>query len=168
MSAKTLSRMALLSSVMLVLSYIERQIPAVSAIPGIRLGLANTVLLYAIYLMRPKAAWALMIIKVGIAGLVYLNGMAMAFSLGGGALSLAVMYLARRVKGISIVGVSILGAVFHIAGQLGAAALIVHVRPDALMAVLPLYMALSAATGLITGIAAKYVNAALEKSGWTK
>lgn len=168
MNVKTLARMALLSSVMLVLSYLERMIPAASAIPGIRLGLANTVLLYAIYLMRPKMAWGLMAIKVLIAGLVYLNGLAMAFSLGGGLLSLTVMFLAKRAKGLSIVGVSILGAVFHIAGQLIAASLVVNIRPEALMATLPLYMALSAVTGLITGIAAKYVNAALEKSGWTK
>jgi heptaprenyl diphosphate synthase len=166
MSVKTLTRMALLSSVMLVLSYIERQIPAVSTVPGIKLGLANTVLLYAIYLMRPKHAWALMIIKVGISGLVYLNGLAMLYSLGGGLLSLVAMYGMKRIPGISIVGVSIVGALMHIAGQMAVAAW--TLQTEALLAILPVYMALSAATGLVTGIAAKYVNAALEKSGWSR
>jgi heptaprenyl diphosphate synthase len=166
MSAKTLARMALLSSVMLVLSYIERQIPAVSTIPGVKLGLANTVLLFAICLMRPKDAWTLMVIKVGIAGLVYLNGLAMLYSLAGGVLSLIAMYGAKRLPGLSIVGVSIIGALMHIAGQLAVAAWTLHTQ--ALLAILPVYMALSAVTGLVTGIAAKYVNAALEKSGWSK
>ncbi len=166
MSAKTLARMALLSSVMLVLSYIERQIPAVSTVPGVKLGLANTVLLFAIYLMRPKDAWVLMIVKVGIAGLVYLNGFAMLYSLAGGILSLVGMYGARRIRGLSIVGVSVVGALLHIAGQLLVAAW--TLQTEALLAVMPLYMALSAVTGLVTGIAAKYVNTALEKSGWSR
>jgi len=151
---------------MLVLSYVERQIPAAAAMPGIRLGLANTALLYAIYLMRPRHAWALMLIKVGISGLVYLNGMAMLYSLGGGALSLLAMYGARRIPGLSIVGVSVAGALMHIAGQMAVAAWMLQTQ--ALMAILPIYMALSAATGLVTGIAAKYVNAAFEKSGWSR
>ena len=166
MSVKTLTRMALLSSVMLVLSYIERMIPAVSTVPGVKLGLANTVLLYAIYLMRPKAAWALMVVKVFISGLVYLNGLAMLYSLAGGVLSLIGMYGAKRVKGLSIAGVSVIGALLHIVGQLGVAAWML--KTQALFALLPLYMGLSAVTGLVTGIAAKYVNAALEKSGWTR
>ena len=166
MSVKTLTRMALLSSVMLVLSYIESQLGAVTAIPGVKLGLANTVLLYAIYLMRPKATWALMVIKVGISALVYLNGLAMLYSFAGGLLSLIVMLAVKRLRGVSIVGVSIAGALAHITGQLAVAAWMV--RTEALLAILPLYMALSAATGLVTGIAAKYVNAALEKSGWSQ
>jgi len=166
MSVKSLTRMALLSSVMLVLSYIESQLGAVNALPGVKLGLANTVLLYAIYLMRPKAAWTLMVIKVGISALVYLNGLAMLYSFAGSLLSLIIMYAMKRVSGISIVGVSIAGALAHIMGQLAVAAWMV--RTEALLAILPLYMALSAATGLVTGIAAKYVNAALMKSGWSQ
>jgi heptaprenyl diphosphate synthase len=166
MSVKTLTRMALLSSVMLVLSYIERQIPAVSTIPGVKLGLANTVLLFAIFLMRPKHAWTLMVIKVGIAGLVYLNGLAMLYSLAGGTLSLVAMYGARKIPGLSIVGVSITGALAHIVGQLAVAAW--SLQTQALLVALPVYMGFSAVTGLVTGIAAKYVNAALEKSGWSR
>lgn len=166
MNVKTLTRMALLSSVMLVLSYVESQLGAVSVIPGVRLGLANTVLLYAIYLMRPKAAWTLMVVKVGISALVYMNGLAMLYSFAGSLMSLIVMYAMKRLPGISIVGVSMAGALAHITGQLAVAAWMV--RTEALMAILPLYLALSAATGLVTGIAAKYVNAALEKSGWSQ
>lgn len=166
MNVKTLTRMALLSSVMLVLSYVESQLGAVSVIPGVRLGLANTVLLYAIYLMRPKAAWTLMVVKVGISALVYMNGLAMLYSFAGSLMSLIVMYAMKRLPGISIVGVSMAGALAHITGQLAVAAWMV--RTEALMAILPLYLALSAGTGLVTGIAAKYVNAALEKSGWSQ
>ena len=166
MSVKTLTRMALLTSVMLVLSYVESQLGAINTIPGVKLGLANTVLLYAIYLMRPKSAWALMVVKVGISALVYMNGLAMLYSFAGGLLSLVVMYAVKRLNGVSIVGVSIAGALAHITGQLAVAAWMV--RTEALMAILPLYMALSAVTGLVTGIAAKYVNAALEKSGWSQ
>lgn len=166
MNVRALTRLALLSSVMLVLSFVESQLGAVAVLPGVRLGLANTVLLYAVYLMRPKAAWTLMIVKVGISALMYLNGPAMLYSFAGGLLSLMAMYAMKRLPGLSIVGVSIAGALAHITGQLAVAAWMV--RTEALMAILPLYMALSAATGLVTGIAAKYVNAALEKSGWSQ
>lgn len=166
MSTRTIARMALLSAVMLVLSYVERLIPSVTQIVNIKLGLANTVLLYAIFLMRPKDAWTLMVVKVFIAGLVYMNGLAMLYSLAGGTLSLIVMYLARRIPGLSIVGVSILGALAHNAGQLAVAAL--TLKTGAMLVLLPILMALGVATGAVTGIAAKYVNAALEKSGWSR
>lgn len=166
MSAKILARMALLSAVMLVLSYVERLIPPIQGLTNIKLGLANTVLLYAIYLMRPRHAWALMAVKVFIAGLVYMNPTAMLYSLAGGALSLAAMYGAKRVPGLSIVGVSILGALSHIAGQLGVAAWMVETR--GILVMLPWLMVLGAVTGFATGVAAKYVNAALEKSGGSR
>jgi heptaprenyl diphosphate synthase len=166
MSAKTIARMALLSSIMLVLSYVERQIPGVFGALGIKLGLANTVLLYAIFLMPPASAWVLMLVKVGIAGLIYLNGLAMLFSLAGGTLSLLVMFLARRLPGVSIVGVSIAGALAHNIGQMAVAAL--TVGTGALVAILPWLIGVGTLMGFVTGVIARYVNQALEKAGYNR
>ena len=70
MGAGTIARLGLLTAVALVLGYVEHLIP-VTAIPGIKLGLANTVLLYALYRRDVPSASLLMILKVGLGGLFY-------------------------------------------------------------------------------------------------
>ena len=90
----------LLLATMLVLGYVESLIPAVSGVPGIKLGLANTVLLYAVYLMDWPSCILLMLTKVVLSGLIFGSLSAIWFSLAGGALSLAVMLAVRKNPGI--------------------------------------------------------------------
>ncbi|MEG1858493.1 MAG: Gx transporter family protein [Pseudoflavonifractor sp.] len=165
MTTKQITRLALLTAVAVVLGYIERLIPMPGGIPGIKLGLANTVLLYAIYLLDTKSAVILMLLKVGLTGLMYGGVSAMLFSLGGGVLSLAMMLLVKTVSGskISIVGVSVVGAVFHNVGQVAVAAIMVSTA--ALMAYVPFLLVAAVITGVLTGIAAKYAIHGLEAAG---
>ena len=93
----------LLTALTLVLGLMDRAIP-VSAIfsgvmPGIKLGLANTVLLYAVYIFGWKGAVLLMLAKVGLSGFLFGSLTAILYSLSGGVLSLAVMLLVRRRPG---------------------------------------------------------------------
>lgn len=121
-NVRWLTRMALLTAVAVVLGYIEHLIPMPGGHPrGIKLGLANTVLLYSIYLLDAKSAFLLMILKVGLSGLWYGGVSAMMFSFGGGLCSLVMMLLVKKLggEGVSILGVSVVGAVFHNAGQTG-------------------------------------------------
>lgn len=157
-----ITRMALLTAVAVVLGYVEYLLPA-TGIPGIKLGLANTVLLYAIYLMDYRRAVLLMLLKVGLSGLLFGGVSAMMYSLAGGVVSLAAMLLVKRIKGVSVVGVSVAGAFMHNAGQIALACFIVESR--ALIGYLPVLFVSAAVTGTLTGFAAKYTISALTKKG---
>ena len=97
---KEIARFGLLTALALVLGLLDRAVP-VSAllggfVPGIKLGLANTVLLYAVYLMDWKSCVLLMLTKVVLSGFLFGSLTAILYSLSGGVLSLAVMLLVRR------------------------------------------------------------------------
>lgn len=98
--ARTVARFGLLAALSLVLGYFDRAIPLTwflsGAVPGIKLGLANTVLLYAVYLMDWRGCVLLMLTKVFLSGFLFGSMSAILYSLSGGALSLAVMLLVRR------------------------------------------------------------------------
>lgn len=162
-SVRWLTRMALLTAVAVVLGYIEHLIPMPGGIPGIKLGLANTVLLYAIYLLDAKSAFLLMVLKVGLSGLMYGGVSAMMFSFGGGLCSLVMMLLMKKLGGVSIIGVSVVGAVFHNVGQTAVAAFMVNTA--ALMGYVPFLLVAAVITGVLTGIAAKYAIQGLKASG---
>jgi len=99
-SAKRVARFGLLTALALVLGLIDRAIPLSAllggAVPGIRLGLANTVLLYAVYLMDWKSCVLLMLTKVLLSGFLFGSLTAILYSLAGGVLSLLVMLSVRR------------------------------------------------------------------------
>ena len=97
---KEIARFGLLTALALVLGLIDRAIPLTAllggAVPGIKLGLANTVLLYAVYLMNWQSCVLLMLTKVVLSGFLFGSLTAILYSLSGGVLSLAVMLLVRR------------------------------------------------------------------------
>ena len=119
----------LLTSLMLVFGLIERQFPLTAAIPGVKLGLANSVLLYSLYMLGIKQSFILMLLKALMSWLIYTNMNAMFYSLGGGLFSLVVMILVSRVSGVSVIGVSALGAVFFNVGQILVAVLMLGTPP---------------------------------------
>ena len=152
-SASTIAKLGLLTAVAIVLGYFEHLLP-VSGIPGVKLGLANTVLLYALYLLDVPSAILLMFLKVGVSGLLFGGPAAMLYSFAGGVLSLVVMIFARKLPGFSVVGVSVLGAVAHNVGQMLVAVFVVETR--AILAYLPILLIAAAVTGTLTGLIARY------------
>ena len=158
MNVKNIARFGVLAAVALVLGYFERYIPVVPGIPGIKLGLANTVLLYAVFLMDIKSSAALMLTKVLLSGLLFQGLSGLMYSLAGGVLSLAVMLAVKQIRGTGTIGVSVAGAVAHNVGQFIVACLVVGAR--AVTAWLPVLLISGLAAGLLTGIVAKYsINA---------
>ncbi len=151
--ASAIAKLGLLTAVAIVLGYFEYLLP-VTGIPGVKLGLANTVLLYALYLIDVPSAILLMFLKVGLSGLLFGGPAAMLYSLAGGALSLFAMILAQKSKGLSVVGVSVLGAVSHNIAQMTVACFIVETR--AILAYLPILLLAAAMTGTLTGLIARY------------
>ena len=159
MSAKTIARLGMLSAVALVLGYVESLLPLTPGIPGIKLGLANTVLLYSVYMMAWPQSLLLMLAKVGLSGLLFAGFGGMLYSLAGSAASILMMLLVKRVPGVSVVGVSITGAVAHNAGQLAVAACIVGGRAAAGYA--PILIVSGVVTGFLTGVVARLVLRAI-------
>ena len=157
--ARRVARFGMLTAVALVLGWFERFIPIAPGIPGIKLGLANTVLLYAIYLMDWKSAALLMVMKVLLSGFLFAGLSGMLYSFAGGLLSLLVMLGVRKLLGMSIIGVSVCGAISHNLGQIGVACLVVQSR--AVLGYLPVLLICGVITGILTGIVAKYAFRAL-------
>lgn len=154
--AKRVALCGLLTALMLVLGLVERQFPLTTAIPGIKLGLANSVLLYAIYMLGVKETLILMLLKALMSWVIYTNLNAMLYSLAGGVLSVASMLLLYRVKGISAIGVSAVGAVFFNVGQIMMAVLMLR-TPGLLFTYLPVLMVSGVITGVLTGVVARMV-----------
>ncbi len=152
---RSIARLGLLTAIALVLSYFERLIPLQIPIPGIKLGLSNTVLLYAIFLIGNKQAVLLMLLKVFIAGAMFSGAAGLLYSLAGGALSLIGMLLVKRIPGVSIIGVSITGAACHNIAQCLTAFL--FLAPEAVLLYFPALLISAMITGAITGVIAKYV-----------
>ena len=155
-SAQRVAVSGLLTSLMLVLGLIERQFPLTAAIPGIKLGKANSVLIYALYMLGIKQSIVLMLLKALMSWLIYTNMQAMFYSLAGGALSLLAMIALSRIKGVSVIGVSALGAVGFNIGQILMAVAMLH-TPQLIVTYLPVLMVSGVATGMLTGVVAQMV-----------
>ena len=155
-SASRVALSGLLTSLMLVFGLIERQFPLPIPVPGIKLGLANSVLLYSLYMLGIRQSIVLMLLKALLSWLIYMNLSAMLYSLAGGILSLLAMILIMRVKGVSIIGVSAIGAVFFNVGQILMAVAILH-TPQLIVTYLPILMISGVLTGVLTGIIARMV-----------
>lgn len=155
-SAQRVAISGLLTSLMLVFGLIERQFPLTAAIPGVKLGLANSVLLYSLYMLGIKQSIVLMLLKALMSWLIYTNMNAMLYSLLGGTLSLLAMVLLFKIKGVSIIGVSAIGAVFFNIGQILMAVLMLN-TPQLLFTYLPILMVSGVITGILTGIVAQMV-----------
>lgn len=153
-NAGKIARYGLLTALMLVLGYVESLMP-VAGMPGIKLGLSNTVLLYALYLLGPKSAVLLAAAKVLLSGLFFGSPAAVLYSAAGAALSLAAMVPLSRISGVSTIGVSVAGAACHNFGQCAVAMFFVQSR--AVLAYFPVLLASAAITGVVTGIVAKYL-----------
>lgn len=141
-------------------SYLESLIPFNFGIPGVKLGLANLVVVVALYTMKPAEAFSIAVIRIFLAGLTFGNAYSIAYSLCGGILSFAVMLLMKKTK-LSIVGVSMMGGISHNIGQIIVAAIVMETARIAYY--LPVLLVAGLATGLLLGIVSKLIVSRVEK-----
>lgn len=123
---KKLSIGAALTSLALIFSYVEFLIPFSFGIPGIKLGLANVVIIIALYTLGTSYAFSINLLRVLLSGILFGNLFAIAYSLTGALVSFLCMVLLKKTKCFSITGVSMAGGVAHNLGQIIAAALIIE------------------------------------------
>ena len=110
----------------LIFSYVESLIPITIGVPGIKLGLANLIIVIVLYKMGAWEAFTLSVVRVVLSGVLFGNLFSILYSMSGALLSLAVMCLLKRTEKFSVIGVSMTGGVFHNVGQLIMAGLVLE------------------------------------------
>ena len=126
MKTRTVALTGLLIALALVLSYLESLVPLSFAVPGIKLGLPNLVIVFALYRLRPATAAAISLLRVALVALLFGSALSLAYSAAGAVLSFAVMLLLKRGGRFGCTGVSVAGAVAHNLAQIAAAALLLE------------------------------------------
>lgn len=139
----------------LICSYVEVLIPIPIGIPGIKLGLANIVIVFAMYSIGVKEAFVLSIMRVTISGFMFGNVVAIAYSLAGGLLSLFVMCLLKKTDKLSCISVSIAGGIMHNIGQIIIATILVD--NYYVLYYVPVLMVAGFITGACIGVVAQEV-----------
>lgn len=165
MSSRRLTRLGLLVALGLILNLVERQLPPILPMPGVRLGLANLATLLALALDGPGGALAVWLLRFGLASLFGGTLLGPGFLVGaaGGLAAWLVMAAASRSSRWGTLGVSLAGAVAHHLGQLGAAAAITA-RAEVL-SLLSLMLAVALPVGFLTGLAAGLILSRLLEAG---
>lgn len=139
----------------LIFSYVETLIPIYFGIPGIKLGLANLLVVIILYKRNAKEALLLSIVRIVLAGFMFTNLFSIVYSLAGGILSLAVMKFLKERGIFSVMGVCIAGGVMHNMGQLLVAMLVVETYRVGYY--FPVLLIAGMLTGLLIGVAANEV-----------
>ena len=127
----------------LIFSYVETLIPFQIGIPGVKLGLANLIVVVALLLS---------VTRIVLSGFIFASLFSILYSLAGGLLSLAVMVILKKRGSFSVFGVSMAGGVFHNVGQLIVAMLVVETFSVAYY--VPVLLIAGVITGFIIGVVA--------------
>lgn len=146
-SAKRIAFLGLCTALALTLAYIEAILPPiVNAVPGIKMGLPNIIIVFVLYRCDWKKAAAVSLIRVLLMLLIFGNAVSFAYSVAGAVLSLTAMSLLKWWDKLSVVGVSVTGAVLHNVGQILMAMMLLGT------AELGYYLIVLAVTGTIAGV----------------
>ncbi len=140
------------SALALIFSYVESLIPISLGIPGVKLGLANLIIVIGLYKMSLKEVYLLSLVRVLLSGFIFGNYFSILYSLAGAFLSVTVMALLKKNGGFSVMGVSIAGGVFHNIGQLFVAMIVVETF--GVVYYVPVLLIAGLITGMLIGITA--------------
>lgn len=153
---KRLTLLAVLTAAALCVFVLEAQLPPLTPVPGIKLGLANIFTLFALYVLEAKSALALLLVRVVLGSLVTGQVSAMGYSLCGGLLSYLVLLLFyRRIPGKQLWALSILSALAHNLGQLLLASVVMGTF--AIFWYAPMLFLAAMVTGAFTGLTTQMV-----------
>ena len=155
MKIKKIVQLSMLTAIMVVLSYIESLFPILNGIvPGFKLGIGNIIVIITLYLYSFKEAFYVSILRIFVISILKTGfSITFLFSFLGTILSISTMTIAKKTK-LSIIGVSIVGAIFHNVGQIIIAVLILNIN---MIYYLPILLLLSLFTGTIIGIISKEI-----------
>ncbi|MBR6551818.1 MAG: Gx transporter family protein [Clostridia bacterium] len=155
---RRIALLGVLTSVALVLSYLEVMLPPIStAVPGIKMGLPNIIIIFVLYKFGLKEAVTVSLIRVFIVSLLFGNVMTLSYSVAGAVLSLGLMTLFKKINLFSQIGVSIIGGIAHNLGQILVAIFLF----DTIQ--IGYYMIVLAITGTIAGVVIGIISSILVK-----
>ena len=155
MKTKKLTVMALTTAVAMILSFVESQIPAFVAVPGVKVGLANIAVVFALYRLGWKEAAAISMVRVVMVSMLFGSIASLFYSLAGAVLSLAGMGLLKKTGHFTEIMVSVTGGILHNIGQIAMACLILET------AALRYYLPFLLVSGIIAGVVVGLVSAVL-------
>ena len=138
------------TAVALIFSYVESLVPFNFGIPGVKHGLANLIIVIALYKMKFSDAFLLSVVRVVLSGFIFGNYFSIIYSLAGGILSLCVMAGLKKTDKFSVMGISMAGGVAHNVGQLIVAMIVVETL--SIVAYVPVLLISGLVTGLLIGI----------------
>ena len=162
MKTKDITTIGVLTAISVVISIIESYFDFIgTAVPGLKLGLANIVVVFALYKYNFKTAIGVSLVRVLIVALIRTGfGFNFFFSLVGAIFSITVMFLIKKTK-LSVIGVSVIGSVFHSVGQVLVAMIVM--KNYSVIYYLPYLLLFSVPTGIFIGIIAKRLLKYTEK-----
>ncbi len=161
MSVKKISRLGLLTAIALILFIVELRIPNLVPIPGVKLGLANIVTIFALYRYKPSETALILIARILLGSIFSGNMSSMIYSISGAVLCFAGMiFLCKIVPEKYMWIASILGAVLHNIGQTIAA--VILMGTFSVIAYLPFLMLSGCIAGLFTGLCASFLTSRLK------
>lgn len=155
MRTKKIAFLGVFLALALICSYIESLIPFSFGIPGVKLGLANIVVVIMLYTAGAKEAVCIGTLRILLSGFLFGNMFGILYSLAGGLLSFFVMYAVLRTEKFGVIPVSVCGGVSHNIGQLTVAVLVVE--NYRIYSYLPVLLFAGILTGFLIGVAAQEV-----------
>lgn len=159
--AKKVSYCAMLTALAMIFSYVEALVPISFGVPGMKLGVANIVTVIGLYFLRPKEVLVILVMRILLTGFMFGNGMSIMYSLAGGILSFFVMLLLKKCRDFSMVGVSMIGGIFHNVGQIIMA--VVVAENAAIFYYLPILAISGVITGFVIGIVGHKIYGVIKK-----
>lgn len=156
LQTQKLAYLGLLTALALIASYVEALLPLPIGIPGVKLGLANLIIVWALYTLPAKEAFLINLVRIFLVGFLFGNMSMILYSLAGAIFSFCAMYLLKRSKSFSIYGVSLIGGIMHNMGQLLLAMLVLDTKN--LIYYAPVLLISGVITGLLIGIICKEVQ----------
>ncbi len=157
-----MAQSGVLIALALVFSYVEHLIPIPTPVPGIKIGLANLVSLTGLFFLHPAQVFIILVSRILLAGLMFGNISTIVYSLAGGVVSFLIMYLFKRLKLFSALGISMLGGVFHNLAQLSVACIVLS--STSLLMYLPVLIIAGVISGLLIGTVTELVSKTVQKN----
>lgn len=161
MKSNKLAYLGVFTSLALILSFVESQIPPLMAIPGVKLGIPNIAILFILYKVGWKEAALVNLVRVFIVGLLFGSLVSILYSFAGAFLSLFGMILLKKSNWFSCVTVSVIGGILHNVGQIIMACLVTVTSE--LMYYLPVLIISGTVAGILIGIVAGILLKRMEK-----
>lgn len=146
-SSKKVALYGVFIALAMIMSYIELLIPPIfAAVPGIKLGLPNIIIIYVLYKIGFKSAFFISVVRVLLVAILFGNAMTLSYSIAGAVLSIVLMGILKRTNAFSMIGVSVTGAVMHNIAQVLVAVILLE------STLIGYYAIILAITGTVSGV----------------